>query len=220
MVRPAGAITASDRPTQQRSRVFTFGRNHSTESSEQPMNDSELSELVERARSGDHGAFNTLVAEFEQHVFAVALRRLRNRALALEVTQDVFVQVLRKLGQLREATRFAAWVRRIAVRLSINCAVRRPREVQAEVTSVCGRNWQSRNPLERVVQTERADAVRECLGRLRELDRKTLVAFYFEGRSLQEMSREFASPVGTIKRRLHTARNRLRVELGDLQLVG
>src|SRR5262249_1056426 len=55
---------------------------------------------------------------------------------------------------------------------------------------------------------------------LRDLDRRTLVAFYFEGRSLQEMSAEFDSPVGTIKRRLHTARNRLRDKLSDLQLVG
>ena len=71
-----------------------------------------------------------------------------------------------------------------------------------------------------VVANENAACVRECLGHLRDLDRRTLVAFYFEGRSLQEMSAEFDSPVGTIKRRLHTARNRLRDKLTDLQLVG
>ncbi len=42
-----------------------------------------------------------------------------------------------------------------------------------------------------------------------------LIAFYVEGQSLKEMSDEFASPIGTIKRRLHTARNRLREELTD-----
>ena len=75
-------------------------------------------------------------------------------------------------------------------------------------------------PFERVVANENAACVRECLGHLRDLDRQTLVAFYFEGRSLQEMSADFDSPVGTIKRRLHTARNRLRDKLSDLQLVG
>ena len=44
----------------------------------------------------------------------------------------------------------------------------------------------------------------------------SLIAFYFEGRSLQEMSDSFDSPVGTIKRRLHTARHRLREELSVL----
>ncbi len=52
------------------------------------------------------------------------------------------------------------------------------------------------------------------------LDRETLQAFYFEGRSLQEMSDDFRSPIGTIKRRLHTARNRLRDQLAKLEPVG
>ena len=45
------------------------------------------------------------------------------------------------------------------------------------------------------------------------MDRATLVAFYIRGRSLKQMSREFETPVGTIKRRLHVARNRLRRQL-------
>jgi RNA polymerase sigma-70 factor (ECF subfamily) len=45
------------------------------------------------------------------------------------------------------------------------------------------------------------------------VDRATLVAFYLRGRSLKQMSREFETPVGTIKRRLHVARNRLKKAL-------
>ena len=44
-------------------------------------------------------------------------------------------------------------------------------------------------------------------------DRATLEAFYLRGRSLKQMSREFETPLGTIKRRLHVARNRLRRQL-------
>ena len=63
---------------------------------------------------------------------------------------------------------------------------------------------------------ERQSQVRAGLRRLGDLDRNTLVAFYVEGQSLIEMSEEFRSPVGTIKRRLHTARKRLAVELEQL----
>ena len=45
---------------------------------------------------------------------------------------------------------------------------------------------------------------------MKELDRLTLEAFYLHGRSLKQMSREFETPVGTIKRRLHVARQRLK----------
>lgn len=177
-------------------------------------------ELVIRARNGDRDAFDALVVRMEPMVFAVVLRRLRNRSEALEVTQDVFIQVLRKLRQLRDLERFEPWVRKIAVRLAINRAVRRPREFNGENSAISAVHSAHGNPLERIVKRENADTVRECLSTMRELDRRTLVAFYFEGRSLQEMSAEFDSPVGTIKRRLHTARNRLRDKLTDLQLVG
>jgi RNA polymerase sigma-70 factor (ECF subfamily) len=48
------------------------------------------------------------------------------------------------------------------------------------------------------------------------MDRETLMAFYFDGRSLLEMSDQFKTPVGTIKRRLHVARKRLAKELEAL----
>jgi RNA polymerase sigma-70 factor (ECF subfamily) len=44
-----------------------------------------------------------------------------------------------------------------------------------------------------------------------------LWAFYFEGSSLKEMSEQFESPIGTIKRRLHTARGRLRDVISAMQ---
>jgi RNA polymerase sigma-70 factor (ECF subfamily) len=51
------------------------------------------------------------------------------------------------------------------------------------------------------------------------LDRSTLVAFYVDGRSLNEMSDDFAAPIGTIKRRLHVARKRLAKEVEELVAV-
>ena len=57
------------------------------------------------------------------------------------------------------------------------------------------------------------EELRQGLDGLKALDRATLEAFYLRGRSLQQMSCEFATPVGTIKRRLHVARKRLRQEL-------
>ncbi len=57
-------------------------------------------------------------------------------------------------------------------------------------------------------QNPRLSATR--LGRLKPLDRTTPVAFSIRGRTLEQMAREFETPVGTIKRRLHVARNRLK----------
>jgi RNA polymerase sigma-70 factor (ECF subfamily) len=70
-----------------------------------------------------------------------------------------------------------------------------------------------RTPLNAAVECERAASVHVGLKRLRALDRATLVAFYVRGQSLLEMSDSFDAPVGTIKRRLHVARQRLAKEI-------
>ncbi len=181
------------------------------------MEPEELIPLVTAAQAGDREAFGRLVTRFESSVFAVALRRLRHRTEALELTQDVFIQAYRKLDQLREPERFAGWLKRITVRMAINRAVRRPPETAQDPTILGARHGAGATPLDSLLTGERAAAVHSGLSQLRTIDRNTLLAFYFEGQSLIEMSDRFRSPVGTIKRRLHTARNRLREALDQFQ---
>ena len=173
-----------------------------------------LREFVLRAQSGSRDAFNQLVEHFEPTVFAIVLRRLRNRAEAAEVTQEVFLRAFRKIDQLREPERFAGWLKQIAVRLAINRAVRRPQEysTDSEVMSAVAEKAPE-SPLDSLLRDERREEVWDGLHRLGDMDRETLISFYINGHSLKEMSEEFGSPIGTIKRRLHTARNRLRDEL-------
>ncbi|MDB4679961.1 MAG: sigma-70 family RNA polymerase sigma factor [Planctomycetaceae bacterium] len=173
-----------------------------------------LRELVLRAQAGSRDAFDTLVEHFEPTVFAIVLRRLRNRAEASEVAQEVFLRAFRKLDQLREPERFAGWLKQIAVRLAINRAVRRPQEFSTdnEVMSAVA-DQTPETPLDSLLRAEQREGVWEGLHRLGDMDRETLISFYINGHSLKEMSEEFGSPIGTIKRRLHTARHRLRDEL-------
>ena len=175
--------------------------------------------IVLRAQAGCRKSFGQLVSRFENTVFSIALRRLRNHAEAAELTQDVFVQAMRKLPQLREAERFPGWLRRITVRLAINRAVRRPPAIIYDPEIFGSVDGETQSPLDKLMVDENADQLRGGLARLGDVDRQTLLAFYFEGQSLIEMSNRFSRPVGTIKRRLHTARNRLREELSQLQLI-
>lgn len=183
------------------------------------MDNEDFLPIVLQAQAGCRASFGELVTRFESTVYAIALRRLRNHAEAAELTQDVFVQAMRKLDQLREPERFPGWLRRIAVRLAINRAVRRPPVAPQDPEILGAVDAETRSPLDVLMTGEDAAQLRGGLERLRDLDRQTLVAFYFEGQSLIEMSDRFCSPVGTIKRRLHTARIRLREELAQLQPV-
>ncbi|MFM7055562.1 MAG: RNA polymerase sigma factor [Planctomycetota bacterium] len=177
----------------------------------------DMTELVQQAQAGDRSAFDQLVRMFHSRVFAMVMRRLRNTAEADEVVQEVFLRAFCKLDQLAEAERFAGWVSQIAVRLSINRAVRRPAETCVETEIFDGVPQPAQTPLCDLLRHEDAAEVHAGLQQLSRLDRDTLWAFYFEGASLREMSEQFDSPVGTIKRRLHTARGRLRDVISGLQ---
>jgi RNA polymerase sigma-70 factor (ECF subfamily) len=181
--------------------------------------DTDERSLVLAALYGDRAAFGTLVKRYERAVYATVLRRLNNHAEAQEVCQEVFVKALRKLDQLREPECFGGWLRSIAVRMSINRAVRRGPVFSVEPESLTSACVERETPLGAALANERQSQVRAGLKKLGELDRDTLVAFYVQGHSLVEMSESFASPVGTIKRRLHVARKRLAKELEEFVAV-
>lgn len=175
--------------------------------------------LVRRAQAGDRQALGELFERFERHLFLIARRRLGNDHEAQELVQDVFVQVIEKLGQLREAECFAGWLRTIAHRTAINRGTRRAPEVSAEPETLEATCEDPSCPVADAIRREDGANLREGLGRLGELDRETLEAFYVRGQSLIEMSDEFDAPIGTIKRRLHVARKRLAKEVEPLVAV-
>jgi RNA polymerase sigma-70 factor (ECF subfamily) len=175
-----------------------------------------LSGLVLAAQEGDHEAFNELFDRYHRAVYAVIVRRLGNDAEAQELCQEVFIQALRKIGQLQNPQSFGGWLRAIARRMAINRAVRSRPMAPLEAERFEAACVEHETPLGSMLAQERSQQLHVGLNRLPDLDRDTLVAFYFHGRSLIEMSDEFASPVGTIKRRLHVARKRLAKELAAL----
>ena len=174
---------------------------------------SELGTLVRLAQVGDREAFGRLVEQFQRTVHAICLRRLGNPSEAIELTQEVFLHVLKCLDQLREPERFAGWLRQVTIRMAINRATRRNAPASVETSVLEGAAVESADPLDELITRERAKRLWDALGRLKRIDRETLVAFYIQGQSLLEIADEVDAPLGTIKRRLHTARKRLKEEL-------
>lgn len=170
----------------------------------------EIIHLVERAQIGDREAYGELVTRFQGSVYAMALARVRNPLEAQELAQDVFVHAMKKLPQLRDPRCFAGWLRQITARMAINRVTRRGVLFGASPDLLDAIADKVRTAEEHVAVGEAVGQLKVGLARLRTLDRLTLEAFYFHGRSLKQMAREFEVPTGTIKRRLHVARLRLR----------
>jgi len=70
--------------------------------------------LIHRAKEGDFAAFESLVASYEQRIYGLALRIVRQRQDAEEVVQQTFLSVIEHLKDFREEARFSTWLMRIA----------------------------------------------------------------------------------------------------------
>lgn len=173
----------------------------------------EVTELVRQAQRGDRAAYGQLVERFWGAVFASALARVRGPMEAQELTQEVFVHGMRKIGQLRDPRCFAGWLRRITARMAINKLTRRTLPIGAGTDALDGVAGVAHEPLDHLVKAEQKVAVRKAMKRLKPIDRAALEAFYLRGQSLNEMADRFDVPLGTVKRRLHTARLRLKAAL-------
>ena len=177
------------------------------------MIENENIDLVLQAQAGDRAAYGELVERFHPTVYAVALARLRNPAEAQELAQEVFLHGMKKLPQLRDAQCFAGWLRQITVRMAINRLTRRGPFQGTEPEVLDNAEAAGTLPLDELVRAEQSAELYEALDCLKPTDRATLVAFYLRGHSLKQMSREFETPIGTIKRRLHVARIRLKRQM-------
>lgn len=170
----------------------------------------EVTILVDRAKAGDRQAYGELVERFRGSVYALAVQRVRNPAEADELAQEVFVHAMRKLPQLRDARCFAGWLRKITARMAINRLTRRGPLFGTDPEVLDAVEAVAKGPPAELELTEAKAELHAGLGRLKADDRAALEAFYLRGRSLKQMAREFDAPVGTIKRRLHVARQRLK----------
>ena len=170
----------------------------------------EVTEQVLLAQAGDRDAYGRLVEQFQPTVYAVALKKMRNATEAQELTQEVFVHAMRKLAQIRDVRSFPGWIKTIAKRMAINRLTRRGPIQKVEDGFLDNTAAAGVTPLENLIQAEQAGELHRALDLLKPVDRATLVAFYLRGRTLIQMGREFEVPIGTIKRRLHVARNRLK----------
>lgn len=164
--------------------------------------------LVEMARDParlldeQHEAFTRLVLQSQHIVFGFALASLRDVEDARDATQDTFITAWHRMHQLRDPSAFTAWLKSIA---ATACSRRRrthrhfpermtpPASVEPDS---CRLDYQS--------------VIASAIEQLPEAERHVTVMYYFLGYSLPEMARLLRLKPGTVGKRLHSARLRIR----------
>jgi RNA polymerase sigma factor (sigma-70 family) len=176
-----------------------------------------LSELLVRCRAGDESAVAELVRRFRPWAvdFAAALLG-GDFHLAEDAVQAAFLITLSRLGELREPNAFAGWFRQIVRTETRRIGRRRGNHVVVEVTDDAAPTDRA-SPLDAVELDERRAAVRAAIESLPRRASETAALHYLEELEIREVAQRLSIPSGTVKRRLHDAREKLRERL-KLQL--
>jgi RNA polymerase sigma factor (sigma-70 family) len=169
-----------------------------------------LEELLESCKRGEEEAVRELVGRFSRHARQLATALLDDEHLAEDAVQEAFIMALSRLPQLREPNSFAAWFRQI-VRSEANRISRRRRESADDRQSVAGAD--PRAPADTLERDERRDVVRRAVAQLPRAQRETTELFYLEDLSQAQIAARMEIPRGTVRRRLHDAREQLRTML-------
>ena len=178
------------------------------------------SALAVRAAAGDHGAFESLLARHGGRVLAVAVRIAGNRTLGEDLCQEVWLHLLRVLPRYDPARPFAPWLYQVAVNLCRNRVRgerRRPALSLDALEEDRGVVTISRDPPpgERIERADDLRAIREARDGLPAAYRAILALRDEAGWSPEEISEALGGmPVGTVKNRLHRAREALAARLG------
>jgi RNA polymerase sigma-70 factor (ECF subfamily) len=168
----------------------------------QSRNEQALEELqwVQRCRHGDEAAMGALIAKHRTRLVRVAANVLRDSFEAEDVTQEAFLKAFREIHKLRDECAFSGYIYKICIRLCMD----RLRSRRAE-SMVLDKPEPSRGQ-----QIETRVVVENLLGELTPELRLTLVLREMEQLSYEEVADMMRVPVGTVRSRLHTARERFR----------
>ncbi len=172
-------------------------------------------QLIYNILSGDEAAFSVLVQRYQKSVHALVWRKIGDFHHAEEITQDIFLQVHKKLPTLKDPHQFAGWLYVIANRLCIDWMRKKKLTVQsiedtptAEIEKSAYTRYLSE---QRQIETSerRREIVTKLLARLPESERTVVTLYYLGEMKVKEISKFLGVSVSTINTRLHRARKRL-----------
>lgn len=170
--------------------------------------------LLERAKSGDQAAFVELYERHRNAVFRFAYRMLGSAETAEDVTHDCFLGLIRRPGNFEPSRGgFRTYLYAAARNLSLKYFRSSGREGSLDELTTEPIMPVREQPLQRVLDEELSQKVREAVMSLPPLQREAVVLFEYEGLALSEIADVVGSDVGAVKARLHRARERLRSTL-------
>jgi len=176
--------------------------------------------VIERVLAGDRNAYALLVDKYKDRVFSLVLGIVRQRELAEEVAQDIFVKAFQSLGKFRKDASFSTWIYRIAYNSAISETRKKKRFFK--------HSDQLENTLQLIPENEEENVdeqknklLEQAIRELAPEENLLVTLYYFEEKSVEEISQSTGLSQSNVKVKLFRLRNKLKeylIKYGKTQL--
>ena len=173
--------------------------------------------VVAQVRSGDTGAFRTLVDRHSRSIFSLAYRMTGNEQDAEDIVQETFLRAYRRINRFELRSSFKTWLYRIAVNCSTDLLRQRPRQAALAVLEDTGEEpggetvaADAAPPDQVVFGAEVQRKVASALSELSQAERAAFILRHFEGQSIEEIGRALGLRASATKHSIFRAVQKMR----------
>jgi RNA polymerase sigma-70 factor, ECF subfamily len=175
--------------------------------------------VIEACQQGDRDAFQLLFETYKDKVFSLAVYTVGgDRAVADDVTQQIFLKLFTAIRQFRGDSEFTTWLYRLVVNACIDERRKRKRWLPwGETEIVAMKDPAERKPQEKqFARLEVAEAVQAAIAELKPKFRLPILLKYIEGLSYEEIAGVMGCSKGTVASRLNRGHSQLAKRLSHL----
>ena len=167
------------------------------------------SELIKKAKKGNHGAFNILMSKYYPRVYASIFSFIKSKEDSEDLSQQTFIKVWQQLDTFRGDSAFFTWVYRIAINLAKNFVTSSGFKKQKINTSIedAEIDISSFDDIESaVIHNESLEEISNFIDSLPESLKTAFVLRESEGKSYEDIAAITETPIGTVRSRIFRAR--------------
>ncbi len=173
---------------------------------------------VEQVLGGNTDAFSFLVEKYQDMVFGLCLKMLRNAEDAEELAQDSFVKAYRSLNTYKGTSKFSTWLYRIAYNSTISFMRKRKMEVHSLDEQQISDEEESRiqQHLGELSKEHLNGALQKAIESLPGDDQVLITLFYYEEQRVEEIAQITGLSESNVKVKIHRARKKMHILLKDI----